>query len=67
MKVTFIVGEREHGPFCSWSRDGSHKCTSHKTSPIKPTQRSWKELPIQRELPLGASSKKNDVEQGSHE
>ena len=36
--VPFAVGARIGGA-CNWSL---HKSTSHKASPIKPTQRSWK-------------------------
>ena len=34
--VLFVDGEREHGPFRSWN---SHKCTSHKASPMKTQHR----------------------------
>jgi hypothetical protein len=59
--VPFAVGAGTGGA-CTWS---PHKCTSHKASPIKPTQRSWKKTQ-QRELPMGSSSKNNDAAQGSH-
>jgi hypothetical protein len=59
--VLFAVGVGT-GSACTWS---SHKCTSHKVSPIKPIQRSWKKTQ-QRELPIGSSLKNNDVAQGSH-
>jgi hypothetical protein len=59
--------EQEHSPFRSWSSDkvgactwSPHKYTSHKESPIKPTQRSCKKTQ-QIELPMVLDQrKKND-------
>ena len=59
--VPFAIGARTGG-VCTWS---PHKCTSDKASLIKPTQRFWKKTQ-QRELPMGFSSKNNDMAQDSH-
>ena len=64
------------GSFCRWRtgtwsfsklEQGRGVCTwsLHKTSPIKLIQWAWKKTQ-RRELSMGASSKKNDTEQGSH-